>query len=330
MTMIPTRRGAAAAVAVLAMTAGLAACGEESANEAGATGESGSNVALIVGNTSDDFYSAIACGAKQKAEELGVELEVQGPNQWDAPQQISIVNGVAARKPDALIIAPTDDTALFGPLQSVTKAGTELVLVDTTLADASIAEGHVGSDYVTYGVQGAQELVEATGGKGKFLGIFAPPGVSTNDLGREGFTSEMAKHPEIEVLPFEFSDGSAGASATIVSATLAAHPELTGVFTYNGGDAQGVVTALREAGRADDVAFVSGDAQPYQVEQLEQGAVDALIVQQAREMGAQALEFAVDAINGEDVPDETAIETVVATKENLDDPEVANALYEGC
>lgn len=339
---------AAAAVLVLTATSVLAACGsgdEEGtgatqpvATDAAATTEGASDdtpaadleVALVVGSTSDDFYAAIECGAKTRAEELGVELIIQGPNQFDATLQIPIVNGIAAREPDAIIIAPNDDTALFEPLQAMDEAGTEVVLVDTTLADASIAAGHIGSDYVTYGVQGADELVAASGESGKFLAIFAPPGVSTNDQGREGFTEAMSAYPGVEVLGFEISDGAAGASAAIVAATLAAHPDLTGVFTYNGGDAQGVVTALREAGRFEDVAFVSGDAQPFQVEQLAEGAVAALIVQQANTMGVQAVDYAVAAINGEDVPDETAIETLVARADNLEDPDVADNLYAGC
>jgi len=325
-----------AAVAVLAVTSLLAACstgGDDSPADPDEPGEGsadGLSIALVVGSTSDDFYSAIECGAKTRAEELGIDFQAQGPNQWDATLQIPIVNGIAANNPDAVIIAPNDDTALFGPLKEITDAGGQVVLVDTSLADPSIAAGHIGSDYVTYGAQGAQELVAATGEEGKFLAIFAPPGVSTNDQGREGFTEAMAAYPDIEVLEFEFSDGSAGASAAIVAATLAAHPDLTGVFTYNGGDAQGVVTALREAGRTQDVAFVSGDAQPFQVEQLKEGTVAALIVQQARRMGERAVDYAVAAINGEDVPAETAIETVVARLDNLQEPDVAENLYAGC
>lgn len=161
------------------------------------------------------------------------------------------------------------------------------------------------------------------------LGIFAPPGVSTNDQGRKGFKAELDKHPDIKLLGFEYSNGAPGKSATIVSASLAAHPDLRGVITYNGGDAQGVVTGLRQAGDKD-IEFVSGDAQPFQVEQLQSGAVSALVVQQARRMGEQSVQDAVDAIAGKDVVDENAIETIVATKDNLDEPDVADNLYKGC
>lgn len=326
------KRSSIALIAALMLVA--ASCGSNDTDDSTTTlppeVAEGADVTLVLGTLGDDFYKAIECGAKLQAEEMGVNLDIQAPTAFDASLQIPIVNAIAATNPDAVIIAPNDDTALFEPLKSMVDAGSKVVLVDTTLADASIAAGHIGSDYVLYGKQGAEEIARLVGDEGKVLGIFAPPGVSTNDLGREGFTAEMENHPGVEVLEFEFSSGEAGKSAEIVSAILAANPDLVGVFTFNGGDAPGVVTALEEADAAEQVSFVSGDAQPFQVEQLTAGDVQALVIQQARTMGILAVEQAVDAIEGVDVPAETALPTIVGTVDNLDESDVADNLYKGC
>ena len=287
-------------------------------------------ITLISGTESDDFYKAIECGAKTEAKRLGVSLNIQGPSQFDAALQIPIVNGVVARKPDAIIIAPNDDTALYPPLKAATDKGIKLVLVDTSLKNTKIAAGHIGSDYVLYGEQGARKLAQLIGGKGTVLGIFAPPGVSTNDLGRTGMARELKKWPNIKLLPWQYSSGAAGKSAAIVSAVRAANPNLKGIFTYNGGDSQGVVTALRQANAASKVTFVSGDAQPFQVEQLKKGLVKALVVQRANQMGVLAVQYAIRAIDGKSVPRETAIKTVVATTKNLSTPIVSRNLYRPC
>ena len=287
-------------------------------------------ITLISGTESDDFYKAIECGAKTEAKKLGVDLNIQGPSQFDASLQIPIVNGVVARKPDAIIIAPNDDTALYPPLKAATDKGIKLVLVDTSLKNTKIAAGHIGSDYVLYGVQGARKLAQLIGGKGTVLGIFAPPGVSTNDLGRKGMAQELKRWPNIKLLPWQFSSGAPGKSAAIVSAVRAAHPDLKGIFTYNGGDSEGVVTALRQANAASKVTFVSGDAQPFQVEQLKKGLVKALVVQRANQMGVLAIDYALRAIAGKSVPRETAIPTVVGTLQNLNSPIVSRNLYQPC
>ena len=90
------------------------------------------------------------------------------------------------------------------------------------------------------------------------------------------------------------------------------------------------VTALREANASDKVNFVSGDGQPFQVEQLKAGLVKALVIQQARTMGKLSIDYALTAIDGGDVPDETALPTVVGNLDNLTTPDVADNLYAPC
>ncbi len=336
MSLTKALRTSAVLSAALVVTLTVGSCGasSDSATTSGSP-DAGSaaaekNISLILGTISDDFYKAVECGAKLEAEVKGVNLDVQGPAQFDAALQIPIVNAVAAKSPQAIIIAPNDSGALMPPLKAAVDGGAKLVLFDTNLDDTSLAAGHIGSDYVLYGQQGAAKLAEIIGDEGSVLGIFSPPGVSTNDLGRKGFQDELAKHPGIKLLPFEFSSGAPGKSAAIVSAVLASKPDLKGIFTFNGGDAQGVVTALREAKAADQVSFVSGDAQPFQVDQLQQGLVKALVIQQARTMGKTAVDFAIRAIDGEQVPAETALPTLVGTLDNLTEPDVADNLYKGC
>src|SRR5690349_17364427 len=94
----------------------VAACGGDD-NSGGGGGSSSSGkknykMTLIAGVKGDEFYITMNCGAQQKAKELGVTLDFQGPQEFDAAQQTPIVNAVAAKKPDAVLIAPTDTKAL--------------------------------------------------------------------------------------------------------------------------------------------------------------------------------------------------------------------------
>src|SRR5918994_1374483 len=90
------------------------------------------NLVLIAGVKGDEFYITMNCGAQEKAKELGVSYEFQGPEKFDASLQTPIVNAVAAKQPDAVLIAPTDTKAMFAPIQQLAAGGTKVVLVDTT------------------------------------------------------------------------------------------------------------------------------------------------------------------------------------------------------
>ena len=114
----------------------VAACGDDedsggggSASSSGGGEKKTYNMTLLAGVKGDEFYITMNCGAQEKAKELGVKLDFQGPDEFDAAQQTPIVNAVAAKKPDALLIAPTDTKALFAPIKQVAVGAVLIVAV---------------------------------------------------------------------------------------------------------------------------------------------------------------------------------------------------------
>ena len=71
---------------------------------------------LIPGLTTDPFYITMHYGAIQEAKKLGVTLNWVGATTWSLELQVPVVKSVLASKPNALLIAPTDDVALFKPI----------------------------------------------------------------------------------------------------------------------------------------------------------------------------------------------------------------------
>jgi ribose transport system substrate-binding protein len=319
------RKLAALAAVVLASAIGISGC-----DDTGSGSAAQPKMTLIVGNEGDDFYKAMECGAKAAAQRHGVQLDLQGPRAFDTSLQVQIVNSVAAKRPAAVLIAPTDDTALYPPLRQIHAAGTKIVTVDTTLKNKDIVTAAVGSDYVQLGAEAAKELNTLLHGQGKILVIASPPGVTTSDLSRKGLTDAVARYPGLQLVSTQFSGGDAAKSAGLVAATLSVHPDLAAVFTLNGGDAQGVVTALREAGKQDQVKFISGDAQPFQVDELKKGEVAELLLHKPFEIGERGVEQALAALKGQPVRTESTTSIVVATAANVDNPDVAKYLYRAC
>src|SRR5918998_5806303 len=115
-----------ACVLAAAAVAG-AGCGDDDDDGGGGGGGGGGgeqlDVTLIQGVRGDEFYVTMACGAREAAGKANVKLDVQGPEEFDAAQQTPIVNSVVARKPDAILIAPTDVKAMIAPIQQAVDAG---------------------------------------------------------------------------------------------------------------------------------------------------------------------------------------------------------------
>ena len=104
------------------------------------------SLTLIAGVRGDEFYITMNCGAQAEARKEGVSLNFQGPNEFSADLQTPIVNAVAAKKPDAVLVAPTDSKAMYAPIKSLASGGSKVVLVDTTLDNASVAVSQIASD----------------------------------------------------------------------------------------------------------------------------------------------------------------------------------------
>jgi len=71
----------------------------------------------VQGVTGDNFYITMQCAVEATAKQLGATVKTQGPQKFDASLQTPIVQAVVASKPDALIIAPTDVSAMQQPIK---------------------------------------------------------------------------------------------------------------------------------------------------------------------------------------------------------------------
>lgn len=317
-------------LALAAATALVAsACGDDDGGADGGDGEEQLDIVLIQGVAGDEFYITMDCGAAAAADELGVNYSVQGPNEFDPTEQIPIVEAVTAQQPDAILIAPTERTALAGPLQAAQDAGITVVLVDTIVDDPSIGISRIATDNVEGGRVAGEALVELIGGEGTVFVNTTQPGVSTVEERVQGFEEVIEGESGIEYLGAEFNNDDPTRAAEITSAVLADNPDLAGIFATNLFSAEGAATALREAGAEEQVQLVGFDASPGQVGQLEEGLVQALVAQNPREIGFQGVQTAVASLRGEPFEEQITTPLTVVTQDNLDDPEVRDTLYLG-
>ena len=320
-----------AAVCCATLAAGVAACGGDDDSPSAASGGGDSyKITLITGVRGDAFYGSLACGAKQAADRLGAELEVQGPDAWDPAKQTPIVNAVIADKPDAILIAPTDDTAMLAPLLQASQAGIKVVLVDTTLKDPSLAVSQVTSDNEEAGRQAADTVAKEVGGKGSVLTVDVSPGISTTEARVRGF-GEGAEAAGLEDLGVEYSADDPAKAASIVTSTLAKHPDLKAVFATNTLTGEGAATGLRQAGKSGDIKLIGFDANPSGIEALENDIAQAQVVLKPLDIGAQGVEQAVAALEGKPTEEKILTGSLVATKDNLKNAEIQKYLYrESC
>jgi ribose transport system substrate-binding protein len=301
---------------LFAASLGLVACGDDDDGGGGASG-GGENykMTLIAGVKGDEFYITMNCGAQAEAQKQGVNLDFQGPDQFDASLQTPIVNAVIAKDPDAILIAPTDAKAMYAPIKQAADQGIKVVLVDTTLENADMAVSQIASDNLGGGKAAAKALAEQIGDSGKVFVNNVKPGITTTDQRAQGFQEE-ASNLGLEFVGMEYNQDQPDKAAAIVKAQIAKTPDLAGIFATNLFGAEGSAAGLRESGNKE-VKIVGFDAGPKQVKDLQEGVLQALVAQKPADIGAQGVQQAVAALKEEPTKEKIATGSTILNKDNL-------------
>jgi ribose transport system substrate-binding protein len=308
--------------------AGTAACGSGGGSSAGGH----KTITLITGVKSDPFYITMTCAAQAEAKAKGFGFTADGSAQWDVSVQRPLIDSVAASRPNGLMIAPVDTSALTPSLKQIQAAGTKLALVDTTVSDPSVGITRISSDNEKGGQVAADALAQQMGGKGSVVVISVKPGVSTTDARIKGFTEEMAaKYPGMAVLPTLYDNDLPATAASQIQSTLAAHPDLGGVFAGNTNTGQGIATGLQQAGKQGAVKVAAFDAEPDEVAALKAGTLQVLVAQDPAAIGTEAVDQLAAAFSGRPVEKQIGTTMVAITKDTMNDPNVSKYFYKaGC
>ena len=326
--VIPIALAACSSSSSSSSTSPAASTGASSTSSSAAAAGKSYNVELVVGTKSDDFYVTMECGAMAEAKSLGVNLTVTGPADFSAPEQAPILNAVAASKPDALIVAPTDTKALNPELSRIANEGVKVVFVDTTTTDPSVAVSHITSDNTGGGKLAADSLAAQIGGKGTVAVINVNPGISTTDARIAGFAAEMkAKYPNITVLATQYDNDSSATAASQVEADITAHPNLSGVFATNVLSAQGAATGIQHAGASGRVKVATFDAEPQQITALKSNTIQLAIAQSPYLEGQDGVEQAVNALSGKTVTANIGTPLVAIDQKNVNSASVQKNIY---
>ena len=293
-------------------------------------------IALVPGLTADGFYVTMHHGAQAAAKAVGAELIYQGAAEWNVSLQVPVLDAVIAKKPDAIMIAPTDKVQLIAPLKKAHDAGIPIVCVDTFIGtgvfqtgsgDADFPIAYVASDNVLGGRMAARALAQAIGEKGKVYVSNVKPGISTTDQREEGFKDEMKKYSGVQVLETQFNDDDANKAAAQVQAVFGRVPDLAGVFGANLFSASGTANGITQAGQAGKIKIAGFDAPESIVPQLKDGTFTLTIAQHPAEIGYFGLITAFAHVTDNPVPAAIGTGFTVMTAANIDDPKVSRFLY---
>jgi ribose transport system substrate-binding protein len=290
------------------------------------------HLAFIPKGMQNVYWKSVEAGMRQAQKEAvanGVALDIDWngpPNEGDRAAQIALMETYVAQGLDGIILCPMEYTALVAPSVKAHRAGIPLVIVDSPL-DYDQTVAFVGTGNKPAGAIAAKELASELGDKGNVVMMRFLPGSASTNAREEGFLEEMKNHPGITVLS---SDNYAGddreKAFDKASNLLTSYPTVNGVFTPNEPSTNGMLLALEKAGLAGKIKFVGFDGGKANMDGLQSGHINALVLQDPYNMGYLGVKTMLDHLAGKTVPSNIDTGTVLLTKDNQDTPAVKTLL----
>lgn len=306
----------------------VAACGSSP------TSNSGPKALKIIGipkSLASSYWTIVENGLKCYAS------KVQNVNVvWDGVQtdtqvsdQISLIQNYISQKPDGILYAATDAKALVSATQQAVSANIPIFNFDSGTDPQTVPL--FATSNTAAAAKAADQLGTELNGTGKIAILEFVPGSATNDQRVNGFKQELqAKYPNIQIVADQ-ADGSDSAKAlSITQNILSAHPDLAGIYAANQQGGEGAEQALKAASLGGKVRLISFDASDPLIAGLQDGTVDALIVQNPFKMGYDSLKAMVAQLrNGVKAQNEDTGVTLVM-KANENDPATQALLNPTC
>lgn len=323
----PSRLVLCVLLTLLALVVG--ACSKSAAGAPGAApAKARLRFAVVPKGTAHDFWQSVHAGALAAAQQLGVDIDWQGPQpEGGREAQIGVVETFVTRKVAGILLAPVDNTALAAPVAEAKRAGVPTVVFDSNL-DGAAHVSFIATDNRRGGQLAGEKLGELLGGAGKVIVLRYTEG-SASTMAREAGCLETlrTKFPKIEVVSDNQYAPNLDKARATADALLLAHPEVAGVFCPNESTTLGMLLALDAVGKAGKVKFVGFDASPPLLVGLEKAQIHGLVVQDPVGMGRRGLELLVRHVRGETVPAVENTELVLATPENREQPAIRALLH---
>jgi len=295
-------------------------------------------IAVVPMGTTHQYWKLIHAGALKAQAELqatGVPVEIiwKGPlREDDRDQQVQVVENFMARRVSGIVLAPLDRHALVAPVEQAVNAGIPVVIVDAPLNSKAPVSTIATNNYLS-GRLAAQRLSELMGGKGNAILLRVQVGSGSCEAREQGFLDELAeKHPGIRVISSNQHGGATRNTALVASQNLLMRygREVNGVFAPNESTTAGMLLALDSAGLGKGKVKIVGYANSEVfAEALRTGELQGLVLQDPVKMGYLGVMSVVRVLRGEKVPALVDTGVVVATKENVDQPEVKGLIGGG-
>ena len=283
-------------------------------------------IGAVIITESNPFWVSVKEGYQATAKEFGISIDVMAaPQENSVTAQLDLFENMVAKHYNALVAHTITAQNLIPGLVKAAEKGIPVITdlrVDVPAARQAgakpIAIGLV--DFYEQGKLGASHIVAqlSKNGGGKVAIIEGLPGAPQSEARRDGAKDVFQTAAGIELVSVQPADWDRSKAYNVTTNLLQAHPDLKGIMCANDIMALAAVEAIEAAGKAGKVEVVGIDLIDQGKEAIREGRLAGSVAFSPFVIGEICARSAIAAAQGQRVPEDLHVVSVLATKANID------------
>lgn len=287
------------------------------------------SVALVAKSTQTEFWLSVFAGAEAAATEYNIELSIIGPDtEEDYEAQNQMVADAVEAGAEALVFSAIDYENNASAIDAAAQAGLKIVAIDSNV-DSTAVSTYIGTDNYAAGQMAAQAALDRVSGPMK-VGIINYDISSANGQERErGAVDTFTQSGRAEIVSVINTLAEAEQAQSDTAALLKKYPQINVLLAFNEPTSVGAAQAVEALNLSSQVFLVGFDSNVATVDGLQEGSVDALIVQNPYAMGYLGVESAYNLLSGHSSDLEPIVDTStkIVDRRNLFTMDSQKALF---
>jgi ribose transport system substrate-binding protein len=171
------------------------------------------------------------------------------------------------------------------------------------------------------GRRAARRLAGLVGGQGKVALLMHAPGAQSSMDREMGFREVLKNEARgLELVAEQFGMSDRAKALAAAENVFSAHPDLKGMFASAEPSSVGAALAVKSRNLAGKVALVAFDSNDVLLEELRNGVIDALVVQEPKRIGFEAVRTLAEKLSGKEPPKRIDLAARVLSAADLAQP----------
>lgn len=266
-------------------------------------------IGLSISTQNNPFFVTLVEGAEDQAKALDLDLTVVDAGD-DVVKQINDIDDLVSKKVQVIIVNPVDSDAVAPAIKAAKAEGIKVIAVDRAVNGESVS-CQIASDNVMGARLGGEYMVKLLGNGAKVAELQGVLGASATIDRGAGF-HQAADAANFDIVASQSANFNRAEGLNVTENILQAHPDIKGIFAHNDEMALGAAKAVADSGK--DIIIVGFDATDDGLAAVKNGSMAGTVAQQPGLMGKQAVDVALDLINGKTVPSSLPVEVALVTE----------------